>query len=367
MYRLVGLCYSYFGKFNEESVKSNFVLIYELLDEILDFGYPQNMDVDSLKLYVTNEGVRASIAYVQPPQKITMQATGAITWRSPDIYYRKNEAFVDVIESVNLLISANNTVLKSDVQGQIIMRSYLSGMPECKFGLNDKLEFDSSDKADRGDVIQYGSGDEPATYGGGGVVSIADCQFHQCVRLGKFESERMIMFIPPDGEFELMKYRAVENIGTPFKVHPMVTEIGKTRIEYEVHVRAMFPSKLEASNVEIKIPTPLNAGKVHLQAMGKGKAKYEASENAIVWRIQRFRGQTDMVISAVVELTPMTHQKVWSRPPISMNFQVVMFTASGLLVRYLKVFESSNYQSIKWVRYMTKAGTYQIRVSLALQ
>jgi AP-2 complex subunit mu-1 len=40
-----------------------------------------------------------------------------------------------------------------------------------------------------------------------------------------------------------------------------------------------------------------------------------------------------------------------------------MFTASGLLVRFLKVFEKSNYQSVKWVRYMTKAnGTYQIRV-----
>jgi AP-2 complex subunit mu-1 len=41
-----------------------------------------------------------------------------------------------------------------------------------------------------------------------------------------------------------------------------------------------------------------------------------------------------------------------------------MFTASGLLVRFLKVFEKGNYQSVKWVRYMTKAnGTYQIRVS----
>jgi hypothetical protein len=40
-----------------------------------------------------------------------------------------------------------------------------------------------------------------------------------------------------------------------------------------------------------------------------------------------------------------------------------MFTASGLLVRFLKVFEKSNYQSVKWVRYLSRAnGTYQIRV-----
>ncbi len=43
---------------------------------------------------------------------------------------------------------------------------------------------------------------------------------------------------------------------------------------------------------------------------------------------------------------------------------VVMFTASGLLVRFLKVFEKSGYQSVKWVRYLSKAnGSYQIRVS----
>lgn len=54
---------------------------------------------------------------------------------------------------------------------------------------------------------------------------------------------------------------------------------------------------------------------------------------------------------------------MWARPPIDVDFQVLMFTASGLIVRFLKVFEKSNYQSIKWVRYLTKAsGNYQIRV-----
>lgn len=36
-------------------------------------------------------------------------------------------------------------------------------------------------------------------------IAIDDCTFHQCVRLSKFDSERSISFIPPDGEFELMR------------------------------------------------------------------------------------------------------------------------------------------------------------------
>lgn len=57
----------------------------------------------------------------------------------------------------------------------------------------------------------------------------------------------------------------------------------------------------------------------------------------------------------------MTNQKAWSRPPLNLSFSLLMFTSSGLLVRYLKVFEKSNYSSVKWVRYMTRAGSYEIR------
>jgi AP-2 complex subunit mu-1 len=28
--------------------------------------------------------------------------------------------------------------------------------------------------------------------------------FHQCVKLGKFDMDRTISFVPPDGEFQLM-------------------------------------------------------------------------------------------------------------------------------------------------------------------
>ncbi|XP_064096550.1 AP-1 complex subunit mu-2-like [Macrobrachium nipponense] len=51
---------SYFGKISEENVKNNFVLIYELLDEILDFGYPQNTDTGVLKTFITQQGIKTA-------------------------------------------------------------------------------------------------------------------------------------------------------------------------------------------------------------------------------------------------------------------------------------------------------------------
>jgi len=76
------------------------------------------------------------------------------------------------------------------------------------------------------------------------------------------------------------------------------------------------------------------------------------------------QGGSEVTLSAHATLTSTTIKQVWARPPIDVDFQVLMFTASGLIVRFLKVFEKSNYQSVKWVRYLTKAsGSYQVRVS----
>ena len=305
-------------------------------------------------MYITTEGVKSERS-VEDTSKITMQATGALSWRRSDIKYRKNEAFVDVIEDVNLLMSATGTVLRADVNGQIVMRAYLSGTPECKFGLNDRLTLEENQSAPSGN--RAGT---KATRAAAGTVSLEDCQFHQCVKLGKFDTDRVISFVPPDGEFELMRYRATENVNLPFKVHAIVNEVNKTRVDYSIAIRANYGSKLFATNVVIRIPTPLNTAKIS-ERVSQGKAKYEPEHNNIVWKIQRFTGQSEYVLTADATLTAMTHQKAWSRPPLSLSFSLLMFTSSGLLVRYLKVFEKNNYSSVKWVRYMTRAGNYEIR------
>lgn len=34
----------YFKELEEESIQDNFVVVYELLDELMDFGFPQTTD-----------------------------------------------------------------------------------------------------------------------------------------------------------------------------------------------------------------------------------------------------------------------------------------------------------------------------------
>jgi AP-1 complex subunit mu len=70
--------------------------------------------------------------------------TQQVSWRSDGLKYRKNEVFLDVIESVNLLVSSNGNVLRSEINGVIKMRVFLSGMPELRLGLNDKILFETT-------------------------------------------------------------------------------------------------------------------------------------------------------------------------------------------------------------------------------
>lgn len=44
----------YFKELEEESIRDNFVIIYELLDEMMDFGYPQTTESKILQEYVVS-------------------------------------------------------------------------------------------------------------------------------------------------------------------------------------------------------------------------------------------------------------------------------------------------------------------------
>ena len=108
----------YFKSLEEESIKDNFVIIYELLDEMMDFGVPQTTDTKILKEYITQDYyslIKSTPTHlVAPPNALT----NSVSWRKEGIFYKKNEAFLDVIESINMLITANGQVLNSEILGK---------------------------------------------------------------------------------------------------------------------------------------------------------------------------------------------------------------------------------------------------------
>lgn len=132
-----------------------------------------------------------------------------------------------MIESLNLLVSSTGNVLRSEILGAVKLKCYLSGMPELRLGLNDKAMFETTGRATRGKAVE-----------------MEDVKFHQCVRLSRFENDRTISFIPPDGEFELMSYRLNTQVKPLIWVESDVRSHSGSRIEYILKVHIPGPNTL---------------------------------------------------------------------------------------------------------------------------
>ncbi|RRT66010.1 hypothetical protein BHE74_00003674 [Ensete ventricosum] len=76
----------YFEELEEESLRDNFVVVYELLDEMMDFGYPQYTEAKILSEFIKTDAYRMEVTQ-RPP----MAVTNAVSWRSEGIRYKKNE------------------------------------------------------------------------------------------------------------------------------------------------------------------------------------------------------------------------------------------------------------------------------------
>tara|TARA_B110001452_G_scaffold226526_1_gene200956 strand:- start:528 stop:1817 length:1290 start_codon:yes stop_codon:yes gene_type:complete len=347
LYRLVEVFKDYFKELEEESIRDNFVITYELMDEMMDFGYPQISESKILREYITQEAHKLQV------EKLPMAVTNAVSWRSEGIKHRKNEIFLDVVERLNLLVAANGTLLRSEILGSLKMRSYLSGMPELKLGLNDKLLFEATGRrAGGGRGLSKGK-----------AVEMEDIKFHQCVRLARFENDRTISFIPPDGEFELMSYRLSTQVKPLIWIEAVVEPHSHSRIEYMIKAKSQFKQRSTANNVEIIIPVPSDADSPSFKT-SIGTVKYAPERDAIVWSIKQFHGGKEYLMRAHFGLPSVSNEEdKKDKPPITVKFEIPYFTVSGIQVRYLKIIEKSGYQALPWVRYITQNGDYQLRMS----
>lgn len=404
LHRVVEVFTEYFKELEEESIRDNFVVIYELLDEMMDFGYPQTTESKILQEYITQESHKLE---VQPQARPPFAVTNAVSWRSEGIRYRKNEVFLDVVESLNLLVSSTGNVLRSEILGAIKMKCYLSGMPELRLGLNDKAMFETTGRATRGKAVE-----------------MEDVKFHQCVRLSRFETDRTISFIPPDGEFELMSYRLNTQVKPLIWVECIVESHSGSRIEYMLKAKAQFKRRSTANNVEISIPVPDDADTPRFRT-NIGSVHYAPETSSIVWKIKQFGGGKEFLMRAELGLPSVRGDEergggmmgecsntsqiftLWmltliaaggfggsmggvagsgkAKRPIGVKFEIPYFTTSGIQVRYLKIIEPKvsqplgcnaasmysddetddlqlQYPSLPWVRYITQSGDIAVRL-----
>ncbi|CAI4052663.1 hypothetical protein SUVZ_15G0920 [Saccharomyces uvarum] len=389
----------------EEALKEEFMIVHEMLDIMLGGnGIPIDTELNSVIAQMSVKPVRNVL---ESPDSIDMLSSTSspssvggelhfpkflkkrsssflgqgdshsdfsdgnkISWRPKGIIHKKDEVFLYVNERMNILVSRDGSILKSYVDGTIDITTHLNGTPVCRFGLNDSLGMQSEDQKNwlsQQDEHSHNDFENKNCFpkAAAGSVLLEDCKFHECVSIEKFNKNHIIEFVPPDGSMELMKYHVRDNINLPFKITPIVAHSTRdNEVDYRITLKSLFPGKLCAKDVILHIPVPPSTVDCKI-SVSNGNCKFVPEENAMIWRFNKFNGLTENTLSAVTVSTSDTTQlslQQWTRPPMSLDFEVMMFSNSGLVVRYFTISSrDSKHRAVKWIKYISKSGSYEVR------
>lgn len=362
----------YFGELNEHAIKDNFITVYELLDQILDSGFPLTVEPNTLKELITPPSMINRVFDTLAPDTIKKStaitptlAPSTVPWRRSGVKYTQNEIFVDVIETLHATFSSHRNHLSNLlVSGIVNVNSRLSGTPDISLHMRSNAPFD-------------------------------DVAFHHCVRSSRFFETNTVTFIPPDGQFTLVEYkiREMNGISLPVEVQAKV-EFDRENLSGSVSI-TLVPRFHSQVNTQSAPTTAAQAGSLMLaHVMSAAGAKGLTNESAnvmdsVVVRVPfgaevcgtslsanygtvQFESSTGMCTwtvggvpkgktPAMVGQISLVKEAQVSNPQVLVAFRIPGFAASGVSVDSLELMPSERYQYYKGLRCITKAGLYEIR------
>lgn len=133
-------------------------------------------------------------------------------------------------------------VISSSIYGVVEAESKLSGMPDLTLRWNNPRMID-------------------------------DASFHPCVRYNRYEMDRVISFVPPDGAFTLMKYRIYQTIQPPMYCKPSIS-FGETGGKVSIMIGPKNCGDKVVEDVVITIPLPPCVSTYHLEG-SMGTTSYD--------------------------------------------------------------------------------------------
>lgn len=314
LHRVVDIFIDYFGDMNESIMKENCVVVFELLDEMLDNGYPLVTESNILKELIKPPNIlrtmanavtgRSNIGSTLPSGQINSN----VPWRRSGVKYTNNEAYFDVIEELDAIIDKSGSIVSAEIQGYIDCCVKLSGNPDLLLSFMNPRIFD-------------------------------DVSFHPCVRYRKWESEKVLSFVPPDGNFRLMSYHigSQNALNIPLIIKHNISFRESSGGKMEIQVGPKGSNKpLEGLQLEVSMPKTVLS--VNLNPT-QGKYTFDPVTRLLVWDIGRMEvGKALATVRGNVVLqtgAPIPD----SNPTILLRFSISQVAVSGVKVNRLDMFQ----------------------------
>jgi len=414
LHRMASTFQDYFGNADEAAIKDNFSTVYQLIDEMVDYGWPLTTEGNALKAMIRPPTVMSKLLAGNGTvsDALPVGTVSNMPWRTAGVQYSNNEIYVDILEEVDAIVDFHGNIVSADVQGSVQCQSHLSGVPDLLLTFTDPALID-------------------------------DCSFHPCVRYTRFENDGVVSFVPPDGNFELMKYRIdaqkVQNLVPPVSCHaqwtcdhrPDAHHAASTttpttgRLALQVGVTSLSSLVFSASaqrhktveDVSVTIPFPKHTKSTADFRVNMGTVLYDEATKVARWNVaanmdaaqkatltckftlgSSTTKHTSSTGSSTTNRSTMDggsiggssssydsgmmmserRQRLCSRqrrrrqnnnsswltspPNLSLGWKIPLASVSGISVSGLSV-TGETYRPYKGVRNITKAGLFQVRCS----
>ncbi|KAE9403794.1 clathrin adaptor mu subunit [Gymnopus androsaceus JB14] len=180
----------YLGTVSAATIRDNFDIVYQLFEETLDSGgHPLTTYSNALRdivippsllnklLSATGTNFNSTINSGFGAGAAAGPFSSPLPWRKTGVRYNSNEVYFDIVEELKAVVNKNGTIVSNSVIGRIEANAKLSGTPDCSLNFTNPHV-------------------------------LSDCALHPCVRLSllRWNRDKLLSFVPPDGRFTLMDY-----------------------------------------------------------------------------------------------------------------------------------------------------------------
>ncbi|QSL65862.1 hypothetical protein MERGE_000141 [Pneumocystis wakefieldiae] len=329
LYRIVDILEEYLGPDSTKKsvLEKNFEIIIQLLNEIMDYGYPMITEPDALKDIIPPSDTVSKILNMTGLKRKSCIPSGILSpiiWRKANVKHSRNNFFIDIIEELRAIINKHGKFITLFSKGKIICLSNISGVPNVILSMKSKYH------------LFYSS-------------------FHPCLYSSRqTPSLEQLSFVPPDGRFTLMTYGIELSDILPSSL-PISIEIksGPNIEDFEIKLN-IFNQLI--NNITITIPISescqlKNSKSTHGNIIFESKHE----KKKIIWTLNK----TGTCSFASMKFT-LDKMKI---PP---NYLVTKFTCTGWIisnikVESLKIINDSDAKYYKGIRYMTVANEIVVR------
>ncbi|XP_028067236.1 AP-3 complex subunit mu-like isoform X2 [Camellia sinensis] len=95
---------------NEDLIKDNFVIVYELLDEMIDNGFPLTTEPNILREMIPPPNIVSKVLSVVTGNSSNVSntllgTTTCVPWRTMALKHSNNEVYVDLVEEMDAIIN----------------------------------------------------------------------------------------------------------------------------------------------------------------------------------------------------------------------------------------------------------------------